>query len=505
MADQLRPSPVNNPELYSYGSNELNSSQIFIERDLYRRFIFPEGLIVNSTSTWSADRFYGIVNTKGNTVIPDQRFLKSLYFADNQSQFAMNFVADAWYDLSTRLRELADQNIIYRNSPWAEPTIVKAWNPITVQYDEYMRETVYRFFVEQFLITGNKERRIKNIDNFLSVFDEYIDVAVSLVGPTTLSGYIEGVSVSPLMSGLMIEISNDKYSEDLTKSYEYLDQNFELVSNIVAQYGFSIDRNIPWRLVADLRSQAMQEYMYGVPIEGFEDSYPDPLPCDPTLLDKELAPMAFGYSQVPGLETVKRRISTHFDSEGNIQPGYQEYQPAKDASSQEEVFEILFETAYDETWKTDVDLLETYILGFYNTYVATAPTVSMRDEYTLVDCVPKTEVMTREQITEEEFVARFGDRWKLKTFYLSRLTERDPERTSRIRRREIQQMMNIYNLSTENQYMRSLRYAQEEYIGPYDTDPLTLRTVGDIIGAEEETDDLPNTRRQNRVRRNLYT
>ena len=114
-------------------------------------------------------------------------------------------------------------------------------------------------------------------------------------------------------------------------------------------------------------------------------------------------------------------------------------------------------------------------------------------------------MITRSQITEEEFEATFGDRWKLKTFYLSRLTERDPERTSRIRRREIQQLMNVYNLSLENQYMRSLRYAQEEYIGPYDTDPLTLRTVGDIIGAEEETDDLPNTRRQNRVRRNLYT
>jgi len=504
MADQIKPSPAENPELYSYGTNDLGATSIHLERIVYRESIFPENLIVNSVSTWSTDRFYGIVDNKGNTVIPDQKYLKPLYFTDRQTQFALNFVADAWYDLSTRLRELADQNIIFRNSPWTKPTVTKAWNPVTLEYDDYMREVVYRYFIENFLPLGNKERRIRDINSFMSVFDEYIDVAVSLVGPTTFSGYIEGVSVSPLMSGLMLEISEERYSDDFTKSYEFLDQNFELVSNIIAQYGFSIDRNIPWRLVADLRSPAMQEYMYGVPIEEFEDSYPDPLPCDPTLLDQELAPMAFGYSQVPGMESVKRRIAVHYDSEGNPQPGYQEYQAVRDASSQEEVFQILFETSYDETWKTDADLLQKYIIGFYNTYVSSAPTVTVREEYVQVDCIPNSEVITRNQITEEEFEATFGDRWKLKTFYLSRLTERDPERTSRIRRREIQQLMNVYNLSLENQYMRALRYAQEEYIGPYDTDPLTLRTVGDIIGAEEETNDLPNTRRQNRVRRNLY-
>ena len=505
MADQYKPSPSENPESYSYGENDLSASEIHTERLIYRNLIFPQGLITNSVSTWSTERFYGIVNTKGNTVIPDQKFLKPLYFTDNESQFALNFVADAWYDLSKKLRELADQNIIFRNSPWTEPIIVKAWNPATLEYDEYMRDVVYRYFIESFLPLGNKERRIKNIDNFLSVFDEYIDLAVSLVGPTTFSGYIEGVSLSPLMSGLMVEIAAEQYSDDFTKSYEFLDQNFELVSNIVAQYGFSIDRNIPWRLVADLRNPAMQEYMYGVPIEEFEDLYPDPLPCDPTLENQELAPMAFGYSQISGMESVRRRIAIHFDENGDPKPGYQEYQPVKDASSQEEVFEVLFETSYDETWKNDAALLEKYILGFYNTYILTAPTVSVRKEYVQVDCVPKTEVIERSQISEEEYKAHFGARWKLKTFYLSRLTERDPTRSSRIRRRQIQQIMNVYNLSSENRYMRALRFAQEEYIGPYDTDPLTLRTVGDIIGSSEEENDIPNTRRQNRMRRNLYT
>lgn len=505
MADQKRVSPLDNPLLYSYGSNNLGAKSIHAERLAYKFTIFPIDLITNSMDSWGDDRFYGIVNTKGNTVLLDETYLKPLYFTDGESQFALNFVADAWYDLAQRLRELANQNIIFRNSPWANPTIIKAWNPPTLQYDIYMRNLVYSSFVGDFLPMGNKDRRITNIDNFMKVFDEYIDVAVSLVGPTTFSGFLEGTSLSPLMSGLMIEIGTEKYSDDLPKAYEYLDENFELVANIVGQYGFSIDRNIPWRLIADLRNPAMQEYMYGVPIEEFESGYPDPLPCDPTLLRKELAPMAFGYSQVPGMEDVKRRIAVHFDEDENPQPGYQEYQAARDASSQEQVFDVLFETAYDETWKNDADTLQTYLFGFYNTYVANFPTVTRRPEYVQVDCVPEIETIPREQISEEEFEAMFGPRWRLKTFYLARLAERDPNRIDSIRRQQIQEMMNVYNLSTDNQYMRSLRFAQEQYIGPYDTDPLTIETVRDILSSDEETDDLSDTGRQNRVRRNLYT
>lgn len=505
MADQNRISPLDNPLRYTYGSNNLGAKDIHTERLLYKFGVFPDDLIVNSMDTWSVDRFYGIVDTKGNTVLLDETYLKPLHFTGGESQFVLDFVADAWYDLATRLRDLADQNIIYRNSPWANPTIIKAWNPPENQYDIYMRDAVYRYFVGDFLPIGNKDRRVRNIDDFLKVFDEYIDVAVSLVGPTTFSGFLEGTSLSPLMSGLMVEIGTEKYSDDLSKAYEYLDENFELVANIVGQYGFSIDRNIPWRLIADLRNPAMQEYMCGVPIEEFEDGYPDPLPCDPTLFGKELAPMAFGYSQVPGMEDVKRRIAVHFDEDENPQPGYQAYREVKNASSQEEVFDILFETAYDETWKNDADTLQRYLFGFYNTYVASFPSVVVREEYVQVDCIPKTEVITRRQASEEEFEAMFGPRWRLKTFYLSRLSEREPLRSGRTKQREVQEIMNVYNLSTEDQYMRALRFAQEQYIGPYDTDPLTLDTVGDILRSTEEEDDLSNTRRQNRVRRNLYT
>ena len=117
MADQNRISPLDNPLRYTYGSNNLGAKDIHTERLLYKFGVFPDDLIVNSMDTWSVDRFYGIVDTKGNTVLLDETYLKPLHFTGGESQFVLDFVADAWYDLATRLRDLADQNIIYRNSP----------------------------------------------------------------------------------------------------------------------------------------------------------------------------------------------------------------------------------------------------------------------------------------------------------------------------------------------------------------------------------------------------
>ena len=494
---------------YSYGSNNLGAKTIFNERQRYNNNIFPPDLIKNSTSTWTTERFYGIVSTKGNTVVVDQKQLKPMRYTA-ETQFVLNFVADAWRDFAERVRSLGDQNLIYKDSPWFDPKVIKAWAPASTQYDNYMREDVYSVFNTTFLPLGGKDRRITDIDSFLSVFDEYMDMVVSLVGPITFSGFLEGGIMSPLTSGLMLEIGSQNPSEDFPKSYEYLDENFELIAHIAAQYGFMIDRNIPWRLVADLRNEAMQEYMYGVPIEEF-DSANVVTECDPTLQDPELAPMAFGYSQVPGMEDIMRRVAVHFDENGEPQPGYQEYQSVKDASSQQQVFHILFSTAYDETWNSDADSLQTYLINFYNTYVATLPVVSVREDFVHVDCTPETEIIERRQIDESEFKAAYGDRWKLKTFYISRLAERDPERSTRLRRREVQQIMNIYNLSARNGYNRALRYIQEEYIGPYDIDPLTLDTVGDIIESDprsrriESVNDISNIGRQIGLRRDLYS
>jgi hypothetical protein len=500
MARQIRLDPRTNPELYSYGSNKLGSRSIFIERQKYNNYIFPEFIANNFIQTWTTDRFYGLINTSGNAVYPEIRRLKTLQFVKegSQNQYALDFVADAWYDFAKKIRDLADTNVIFRDSPWAKPFVVKAWTPINDDYDTYMREEVYPVFFNGFMGFGDHNKKVRNIKSFIDQVDTFIEQTLIKAGPVTLSGLIEG-SYAPLYtSGLVIEISNDNYDDDFNKAYKFGDRNFSFVANIAAQYGFSIDKNIPWRLVADLRNPAMLEYMLGVPIEGIITGENVEYECDPLVGDVELPPRAYGFSQIPGFEDVLRHVAffQYKDADGvdQIEEGYRRYklrsgnqwEPIFNKRIQSEAFAAMFQTDYIETWRIDMDMLEKYLLYFYNFYVAARPNVLVQ---TLQDfnanCPPKTASIVREPISEEQFRSLYGERWKLKTFYLARKMERRADTPARRRVHEIQQAMNVYNLSIRaNQpqaYLRSLRAIQEDFIGPADVEPLTLNFVGDII------------------------
>jgi hypothetical protein len=500
MATQRRINPQQNPELYSYGSNEQGARNVFNERLKYDSYIFPDFLASNFIQTWTADRFYGIINHKGNSVFPNTVSLKPLQFVrdGSQNQYALNFVADAWYDFARKVRELADNNIIFRDSPWAKPYIVKAWSPIQDEYNNYMREEIYPIFADEFMTFSNNNKKVKNIHSFIERVDYFIEHIVLKAGPISMSGLIEGSYAPIYMSGLVIEIADDAYDDDFNKAYKFGDRNFSFIANLASQYGFSIDKNVPWRLVADLRNPAMLEYMLGVPIEGFVvgDNVEDL--CDPVIGDAELPPLAFGYSQIPGLENVKRHVAffQYEDENGNTkeEPGYKRYKiqegeswiPTFDRSTQSRVFAAMFETDFVETWSLDVEFFERFLLRFYNFYIATRPEVSIQNTVPEnSDCAPQTKSLRRDPVTEEHFRVLYGDRWRLKTFYAIRKAERNSTVSVRQRAYQIQQVMNIYNLTLQTSpdiaYQRALRAMQEDFIGPADTDPLTLNFVGDIV------------------------
>ena len=501
MSYQRKISPESRPELFSYGSNDLGARQIFEERIKYNTYVFPDFLASNFIQTWTTDRFYGLVNHKGNAVLPQLTRLKSLQFVADGSQnlYAIDFVADAWYDFCRRVRKLADENIIFRNSPWAKPFVVKAWEPLDEDYDKYMREEVYPTFFNDFTDFAGRNQKIKNIDSFIDQLDSYFDTVISKVGPITLSGLIEGSYAPMYSSGLVIEIANADYDDDFNKAYEFGDRNFTLIASIAAQYGFSIDKNIPWRFVADLRNPAMVEYMLGVPIEGFVIDENIEYLCDPLVGDVELPPMAFGFSQIPGLEDVIRHIAfyQYIDADGNKQnePGYKRYkilqgntwEPTFNRTDATDTFAALYETDYSETWQNDMTLLQRYFLQFYNFYVTARPTaVTLREPPPDSNCGPISQTVMRETITEEQFNDLYGNRWKLKTFYVLRKRERQETIPPKRQAYQLQQIFNNYNLTKQLAddtvaYQRTLRLLQEDFIGPADTDPLTLETVGDII------------------------
>jgi hypothetical protein len=502
MASQgkLRIDPQTNPELYSYGDNTLGSSQIFFERQKYDQYVFPDFLANNFVKTWTTERYYGLLDTYGNATTPDPQRLRSLQFGSDEttSYYALNFVADAWADFSKKVRELAATNVIFRDSPWAKPQVVKAWQPAQDGYDVYMREKIYPVLYEEYLYAGDTNRQIRNVNDFIDQFNKFMRDTMAKVGPVTLSGFIEGNYCPSYSSGLVIEIANDRYDDDFIKAFKFGDHNFSLICTVAARYGFSIDKNIPWRLVADLRNPAMLEYMLGVPIE--EIVIPDNVEfiCDPIIGDVELPPQAFGYSRIPGLENVRRRISvfTYVGDDGadRLEPGFRRYKtwtgnewkPTFNPTQQPQVFSTMFRTDYSPTYDKDIDLLQEYLLFFYNYYVSLQSKVATQNLVPFdSSCGPLTTTFLRSPVTPAQFKGEYGDRWKLKTFYIIRNIERAQSPAPRRQAYEIQQILNNYNLALplnpEAAYAAALTAAQVDFIGPADRGSLTLGRVGDII------------------------
>ncbi len=120
-----------------------------------------------------------------------------------------------------------------------------------------------------------------------------------------------------------------------------------------------------------------------------------------------------------------------------------------------------------------------YVISFYSFFVNAFPFISEKPEYNVaLGCVTRTSVLQREVVTQEQFDSFYDKRWNVKSFFVLRLLERRKDLLPSVRVAKFQEAMNIYYLSGEN-YIETLRYLQEDCIGPLGTAPYTISTIGD--------------------------
>ena len=92
--------------------------------------------------------------------------------------------------------------------------------------------------------------------------------------PIMPSTFIMSRSFSPLCSGLMIELSDAPHGLDEHKQKRWVnDLNFPFYRNAASKHGFFVDKNAPWRLVADVGSSTMREYMEPYGLETTEELF----------------------------------------------------------------------------------------------------------------------------------------------------------------------------------------------------------------------------------------
>jgi hypothetical protein len=124
----------------------------------------------------------------------------------------------------------------------------------------------YNKYIDGIASSLNSHIRGNNIE--ILDFDDFLNTLMHILGktartvPFTLPGFIKSKYYSCTNSGLVLEISTDSTNDDENKVDNYFEsKNWDLWLSMCNQYGFSVDANLPWRIMADLDSKPMKKAM----------------------------------------------------------------------------------------------------------------------------------------------------------------------------------------------------------------------------------------------------
>jgi len=210
---------------------------------------------------------------------------------------AINFAVDAFTDMVAELRKM----VTVSHCGLQEGDL--SLKPKQGRVDSY--ESAQRIFGTQVLrdfnnystrptqeLTGaGKLDKIRTFDDLVKHFLEFLDSKSGLSMPVTHTGTMLHPAGSIQMTGLAILLEVDDQSNDANKTTFLNSEFFDLYRRLAIKYGFLVDRNCPWRLIADIQSPQMKKYMdnYEITVNNlFDECYIKAYDLDLELIKKQL-------------------------------------------------------------------------------------------------------------------------------------------------------------------------------------------------------------------------
>lgn len=241
------------------GANSLSSYALFFQRMLYKEKIFPSHL-ATPLDTWYNKQYYGMVDQRQNTIMVNPGELKPIKSTIVTNLLALGFVTDAFEDFAAHMKKAAIVGMLNQsgNEALYSMKAKRAYvNPNAV-YSVYLQE-VYNTFIK-----GLSKKDLNNIidyNTFAAKFMEYL-LFLSKVLPITKTNYLLSGVCSSINSGLTIAIANGPADNDAYKYEKFIaDPNFDFYLRSATKFGFTVNKNMPWLLTADLFSDAILGYI----------------------------------------------------------------------------------------------------------------------------------------------------------------------------------------------------------------------------------------------------
>jgi hypothetical protein len=243
------------------GSSNLSSRASFIQEKVYHQKSFEEidFYLINKPFNFKYDApLYGRVDNENMVIVPKKESLKQIkqYFVPT---YSLNFVCDAFSDFYDFWELSKRKQIINEESPlYNFPSITSFVDPYAL-YQAFL-QSQYDLFLEY--VDKNKiSKDIVNFNSFIRSFVNFIDQKLPMI-PVLYSSFCSSKFCDLKINALTIDLVEDDSTDDNLKYNKYIkDANYSFLFNSVNTFGFIVDKNIPWRIVADINSTPMKNYM----------------------------------------------------------------------------------------------------------------------------------------------------------------------------------------------------------------------------------------------------
>lgn len=259
--------------MYKYNlKTDFSSNKTIKEKyENYSSFInevFKKEYYPYQLNTWQDNIYYGIIDEDGDAIMPNSIYVKTLTMQalNNTTISNFDFVVDAFQELREYYSKFSINNKLAKNYNNIVNLNIKTGY---IDFSKNFQETFakqYKYFTESFIKDPDK---IRSFDDFIAKFIEFVEMVSMTNIPVTQTGYILGRFGSVSNSGLCFSFEDNNVDHnDLKKKYNsYInDTNFDSLNNAANRFGFIIDKSAPWRMIADLNSPSMIDYMhqYGI-------------------------------------------------------------------------------------------------------------------------------------------------------------------------------------------------------------------------------------------------
>ena len=352
-----------NKDVLPLGTNKDGAKALYFRRRYYKEHAFPspapsqdimDGSAVDDNSKYqgisrnvftpirSIDSnhqkiFYGKIDTKNNSVYPSEKFLKLV--DGTKDIMLIDFVADALNDMMEKLDRLKSSGKIDKKSAYYEFKPSAGWKKTITSHHAIMK-SLYEKFTVNICNIPSVSSIITSYDSFTNYFINFLNRFLPKF-PITRTNIILRSSINPRISGIAFEIKQASHGDDKIKYSDYiLDPNFLLIQKIANGFGFMVDRNAPWRFIADLQSPQMK---YRMAEKGFETLQ--------AMFDKY-----YYKAHLHEIDTIRKYFTSFYDSYVEAYPLYRKISVCGDGSKAK----LLYRKKRSKKPISDKKLLELY-------------------------------------------------------------------------------------------------------------------------------------------------